>query len=128
MIVYGVGILSLCFIVGQYIGELLGSALGIGSNVGGVGFAMILLILVTSYMKKKGWFNESSEKGIMFWSSMYIPVVIAMSSIQNVVSALSGGIVAILSGVLSVVVMFALIPLLMKVLGGNNKSVNDKVS
>lgn len=120
MVIYGVGILSLCFIVGQYLGDVLGAVLGIGSNVGGVGFAMILLILVTSYMKKKGWFNESSEKGVMFWSSMYIPVVVAMSSIQNVVSALSGGIVALLAGVLGVAVMFALLLLLNKIL--NNKA------
>lgn len=120
MVIYGVGILSLCFIVGQYLGDVLGAVLGIGSNVGGVGFAMILLILVTSYMKKKGWFNESSEKGVMFWSSMYIPVVVAMSSIQNVVSALSGGIVAVLAGVLGVAVMFALLLLLNKIL--NNKA------
>lgn len=120
MVIYGVGILSVCFIVGQYLGDVLGAVLGIGSNVGGVGFAMILLILVTSYMKKKRWFNESSEKGVMFWSSMYIPVVVAMSSTQNVVSALSGGIVAVLAGVLGVIAMFGLLLLLNKIL--NNKA------
>lgn len=43
---------------------------------------------------------------------MYIPIVVAMSSIQNVVAALSGGMVAILGGTLAVVLGFLLIPVL----------------
>ena len=39
---------------------------------------------------------------------MYIPIVVAMSSIQNVVAALSGGMVAILGGALAVVLGFLL--------------------
>lgn len=52
------------------------------------------------------------EAGIKFWASMYIPIVVAMSSIQNVVAALSGGMVAILGGTLAVVLGFLLIPVL----------------
>lgn len=43
---------------------------------------------------------------------MYIPIVVAMSSIQNVVAAISGGAVAIIGGILGVVLAFAFIPIL----------------
>lgn len=38
MVIYGVGLLAFCFLVGQFIGESLGRILGIEANVGGVGF------------------------------------------------------------------------------------------
>ena len=41
-----------------------------------------------------------------------VGIVVAMSSIQNVVAALSGGMVAILGGALAVVLGFLLIPVL----------------
>lgn len=114
MVIYGVSILAICYIVGQFIGELLGITLGVNANVGGVGFAMIILIFVTEHMKKKSLLPKESEKGIIFWSSMYIPIVVAMSATQNVVSAISGGLLAILAGVASVVVAFLLIPVISK--------------
>jgi malonate transporter MadL subunit len=45
---------------------------------------------------------------------MYIPVVVAMSSIQNVKAALSGGWVALVVGVVATGFCFLLIPLLSK--------------
>lgn len=114
MVIYGVSILAVCYIVGQFIGELLGLILGVNANVGGVGFAMIILIFVTEHMKKKNLLPQESQKGIIFWSSMYIPIVVAMSATQNVVSAISGGLLAILAGVASVVVAFLLIPVISK--------------
>ncbi len=44
MIIYGVGILAFCYVVGQIFGEFIGKLIGVDANVGGVGFAMILLI------------------------------------------------------------------------------------
>ena len=114
MVIYGVSILAICYIVGQFIGEVLGLVLGINSNVGGVGFAMIILIFVTARMKSRKMLSPESEKGILFWSSMYIPIVVAMSATQNVTAALSSGVVAVLVGVLSVVVSFLLIPVITK--------------
>lgn len=114
MVIYGVSILAICYILGQFIGEVLGLVLGINSNVGGVGFAMIILIFVTARMKSKKMLSPESEKGILFWSSMYIPIVVAMSATQNVTAALSSGVVAVLVGVLSVVVSFLLIPVITK--------------
>jgi len=110
--IYGAALLAGCFIVGQFIGQLLGVILGVNSNIGGVGFAMLLLIVISTWALKKGYMKPADESGITFWSSMYIPIVVAMSSIQNVVAALSGGVVAILGGILAVAIGFAIIPML----------------
>ena len=47
MVIYGLLIMGLCAIVGNVLGYLLGGLLGISANVGGVGFAMLFLVLVT---------------------------------------------------------------------------------
>ena len=52
---------------------------------------------------------------------MYIPIVVAMSSIQNVVAALKGGPLAIGGGVVGVAVAFALIPIIGKLFGGKKE-------
>lgn len=58
---------------GTIVGELLGVTLGVDANVGGVGFAMIMLIFATYWLRRKGKFPKASEQGILFWSAMYIP-------------------------------------------------------
>jgi malonate transporter MadL subunit len=115
MKIYGVAILAGCFLVGQIIGEYLGIWLGIDGNIGCVGFAMLLLILFGDWMKKQGFLNQESEQGIFFWSAMYIPVVVAMSSIQNVKAALSGGWVALLVAIIGTGICFLLVPILAKI-------------
>ena len=45
MLLRGVALLAACFVAGQILGETLGRFLGIQANVGGVGFAMLFLIL-----------------------------------------------------------------------------------
>src|SRR3954462_4401703 len=40
MVVYGVALLSACMLVGMFVGDLLGMAIGVKANVGGVGIAM----------------------------------------------------------------------------------------
>ena len=114
MKIYGVAILAACFIAGQLIGDLLGMIFQFEGNIGGVGFGMLLLILLGDYIKKKNWTDHESESGIYFWSGMYIPVVVAMSSIQNVKAALSGGWAALLVGVLATACCFLLIPVVSK--------------
>ena len=112
MIIYGVALLAGCYMAGNLIGDVLGMALGVNANIGGVGFAMLLLIIISTWAEQKGIMKGLEEAGIKFWASMYIPIVVAMSSIQNVVAALSGGMVAILGGALAVVLGFLLIPVL----------------
>ena len=115
MKIYGVAVLAACFIAGQLIGDLLGMIFQFEGNIGGVGFGMLLLILLGDYMKKKNWMEKESESGIYFWSGMYIPVVVAMSSIQNVKAALSGGWAALIVGIVATGCCFLLIPLVAKI-------------
>ena len=46
MIVYGVGILAFCMLTGMFFGDLLGQIIGVKANVGGVGIAMLMLIVL----------------------------------------------------------------------------------
>ena len=92
----------------------MGALLGVKANVGGVGFAMLLLIILTNKGMDVGWLDKKGQEGIAFWSAMYIPIVVAMSSIQDVVAALSGGTIAVLGGVLGVALGFVFIPILRK--------------
>ena len=111
MVIYGVALLSACFLAGNFLGDILGALLHVKANVGGVGFAMLFLILLSNKGIDAGWLDKKSQEGIAFWSAMYIPIVVAMSSIQNVVAAISGGAVAILGGLLCTVFGFLLIPI-----------------
>jgi len=112
MIIYGVALLSICTLAGISIGQILGHLMGLPANVGGVGIAMVLLIITGSYLNKKGYIDAKTEQGVEFWSAIYIPVVVAMAATQNVHGALSGGPMAILAGVMAVVVAFALVPVI----------------
>jgi malonate transporter MadL subunit len=114
MLIYGVTILAGCYIIGQLIGEALGRILNINANVGGVGFAMLLLILVNQWVHKKGWLSREMEDGINFWNKMYIPVIVAMASIQNVKAAFASGIIAIIAGVIPTVICFLMVPVISK--------------
>ena len=120
MLIYGVAILAGCFLVGQFIGDSLGRLLNIDGNVGGVGFAMLLLILINQWMHRKKWLTAEMESGINFWNKMYIPVIVAMSSIQNVKSAFSSGSVAIVAGIVPTVICFLLIPMISRSAKQNN--------
>ena len=115
MVIYGVALLSFCMLVGIFLGDLIGDLIGAQANVGGVGIAMLLLIVLTSLSKKEFQLSPPTQSGISFWSAMYIPIVVAMAAKQNVVAALSGGWMAIIAGVAAVAVSFAVLPLLDKV-------------
>lgn len=112
--IYGVALLAACMYVGSFLGNLLGLLTGLNSDIGGVGFAMLILLLVTNSPKLTKLLPENYTKGINFWKEMYIPVTIAMSASQNVVSALNGGLLALVAGVGIVLVMLSLIPLFNK--------------
>lgn len=114
MLLRGVALLAGCYIIGQIIGESLGQYLGINNNVGGVGFAMMLLILSQNELEKRNLFHVEMGEGVMFWSKMYIPVIVAMSSIQNVRVAFNYGYLALLAGILPVVICLLFMPILAK--------------
>lgn len=117
MVVYGVALLSFCLLFGIYSGDLIGIAIGVEANVGGVGIAMLMLILLSNLSAHKFHLKPLTESGIGFWSAMYIPIVVAMAAKQNVIAALSSGWLAVIAGVSAVLVSFALVPVLSR-LGG----------
>lgn len=110
--IYGVAILSACMFIGTFIGNLLGLATGLNSDVGGVGFAMLLLLIITNSKKVTEKLPKNYEKGLNFWKEMFIPVIIAMAASQNVFGAISGGVLAAVAGIASVAVAFIMLPLL----------------
>lgn len=115
MIILGVALLSGSLLIGTFIGNLVGSLLGVDANVGGVGIAMILLILSTHLLARSGRLRPETSAGISFWSGMYIPIVVAMAATQNVVGAVTAGPVAVVAGVAAVAVSFLLVPVLARV-------------
>lgn len=112
MAIYGTALLAICLVVGLVLGKLLGVVLGVEANVGGVGIAMLLLIVASGKLQSKGLLPPPTQAGVLFWSAIYIPIVVAMAASQNVRGALSGGTVALVAGVVVVVVSFALVPVI----------------
>ena len=99
MVILGTALLAGCYLLGIVLGDVLGSLIGVKANVGGVGIAMLLLIFARIYMQKKDMLPKLTELGVEYWGAMYIPVVVAMAAQQDMVSALRGGPVALLSAV-----------------------------
>lgn len=112
MVIYGVALLSFCMLAGIWVGDILGELIGVQANVGGVGIAMLLLIVLSNLSHHKFRIGSATESGVHFWSAMYIPIVVAMAAKQNVIAALSSGWMAIIAGVAAVAVSFLFIPLL----------------
>ena len=115
MVIYGVALLSFCMLVGVYVGDILGRLIGVQANVGGVGIAMLLLIVLSNLGDRRFHIGTATENGIHFWSAMYIPIVVAMAAKQNVIAAVSSGWLAIVAGVAAVAASFAVLPLLDRV-------------
>jgi malonate transporter MadL subunit len=115
MLIYGVALLSACLLIGMVIGEAVGLAIGVDANVGGVGIAMLLLVLASNSPMFRKITEGNAGAGIQFWSAMYIPIVIAMAARQNVAAATEGGLLALTAGIAAVAVSFALVPILSKI-------------
>lgn len=115
MAIYGTALLSLCLLAGLLAGKALGWMLGMDANVGGVGIAMLLLVLVTDRLRREDAVPAATEGGVMFWSAIYIPVIVAMAASQNVRAAIHGGPAALIAGVLSVIGCIALVPVFNRV-------------
>lgn len=122
MKIYGVALLAACFLAGKLLGNVLGNLINIESDIGGVGFAMLLLMVSSMYLRKKGWMVEETKQGILFWSSIYIPIVVAMAATLNVNAAMSGGVVTLVAGIGVTLVCMLLVPFLSKI-GRRNETV-----
>ena len=75
MIIYGLMLMGLCMFAGLIVGDLLGLLLGISANIGGVGFAMLFLVVISQKLTEKGLLSKPAEQGVGFWNAMYIPIV-----------------------------------------------------
>jgi malonate transporter MadL subunit len=117
MLVYGTALLAACTLVGLFLGDVIGAAMGLKANVGGVGIAMLLLLTLTNLRGSRLGPDTPSGGGVTYWSLMYIPIIVAMAAKQNVVTAVSGGAMAITAGVLAVLAGFAMVPLLGRLAG-----------
>ncbi|WP_019903721.1 malonate transporter subunit MadL [Methylobacterium sp. 77] len=112
MTIFGVALLALCTLIGVFLGDLLGIALGVKANVGGVGLAMILLIAARSWLVAKGKLGSGIKLGVEFWSTMYIPIVVAMAAQQNVVAAVKGGPIVLIAATVSLLLCFGCVAFL----------------
>ena len=63
MIIYGVALLSICTLLGLLVGDVLGAVIGVKANVGGVGFAMLLLLVASEHLKRRGRFVPLAAAG-----------------------------------------------------------------
>ncbi len=106
MTIFGVALLSICTLIGVFLGDLLGVLLGVKANVGGVGLAMMLLIAARVWLQKLGALSHGVKLGIEFWGTMYIPIVVAMAAQQNVVAALRGGPLVLVTALVTVIACF----------------------
>jgi malonate transporter MadL subunit len=122
MAIYGTALLSACLLAGLTLGRCLGELLGVDADIGGVGIAMILLILGCDWLYRSGRMKPPTEAGISFWGQIYVPIVVAMAASQNVLGALSGGLMAILAGLAVVMVCFVLVGVLVRWGGGGESS------
>lgn len=127
MTVFGVALLAVCTLVGVFVGDLLGVALGVKANVGGVGIAMMMLIAARVWLVRRGVLSHGVKLGIEFWATMYIPIVVAMAAQQNVVAAVRGGPVVLIAGLGAVALSFACVALISR-LGGRRELPADEVA
>jgi malonate transporter MadL subunit len=125
--IFGVALLSICTLVGVFIGDVLGVALGVKANVGGVGLAMMLLIAARYWLQKRGALSHGIKLGIEFWGTMYIPIVVAMAAQQNVVAALRGGPLVLVVAIATVVACFLATALLGRIGRERPSDVHDVV-
>lgn len=117
MTIYGVALLAACTLLGYYLGELLGQALGVKANVGGVGIAMLMLIAARYWLSKprdgdKPIMSHGMKFGVEFWAMMYIPIVVAMAATQNVVVAVKGGPMVAIAAITTTALCFGCVWLL----------------
>ena len=112
--IYSLVTLAACMLLGKYIGTCFGTLVGINADVGGVGFAILLLLFVNNCK----WFPFAKKpdftQGMNFWKKMYMPVVVAMAASQNVYRMLTSGMVAIVAGAAVVAFPFLLLYILHK--------------
>ncbi|RUV26201.1 MULTISPECIES: malonate transporter subunit MadL [unclassified Mesorhizobium] len=115
MMISGVALLAICTLAGAFLGDLLGAALGVKANVGGVGIAMILLIAMRLWLTRRGLLTAPVKSGVEFWGALYIPIVVAMAAQQNVLVAARSGPLVLIAGIATVLVCFGIVALISRI-------------
>lgn len=52
MVIYSVALLAFSMLLGTYLGDLIGVLIGVQANVGGVGIAMLVLLILSNGIGK----------------------------------------------------------------------------
>ena len=124
MTISGVALLAICTLLGAFLGDWLGAILGVKANVGGVGIAMVMLIVARSWLQRTGRLSGGLKLGVQFWGALYIPIVVAMAANQNVVSAVKSGPMVAVAAVGAVAVCFIAVAALSR-LGGPVETMDE---
>lgn len=124
MIISGVALLAMCTLLGAFLGDVLGAIFGVKSNVGGVGIAMILLIVGRLWLARRGLLGRGIKLGVEFWGALYIPIVVAMAATQNVVAAVESGPLVAIAAVATVVLCLAIVAIISR-LGGPSETMDE---
>jgi len=98
MTIYGVALMAICSLIGVGIGDFLGDLLHVKANLGGVGFAMILLLAARAYLQRNKALSSGIVLGTEFWATMYIPIAVALAATQDVAAAVSSGPMVFVAG------------------------------
>ena len=124
MTISGVALLAICTLLGAFLGDGLGALLGVKANVGGVGIAMVLLILVRGWLARAGRLSGPLQGGVQFWGALYIPIVVAMAATQNVVSAVKSGPLVLVAAIGTVIICFIAVAVFSR-LGGPTETMDE---
>jgi malonate transporter MadL subunit len=117
MTISGVALLAICTLLGSFVGDLLGVALGMKANVGGVDIAMLMLIASRIWLVRRGLLSEGLKLGLIFWGALYIPIVVAMAANQNVLASLASGPLVLIAAIGAVLVCFASVAIISRMSG-----------
>ena len=71
MAIYGTAAPSICLICGLIVGKLIGIAIGIDADVGCVGIAVFVLILISGRLESAGPMAKPTQSGELFGSSIW---------------------------------------------------------
>ncbi|HEY0799331.1 MAG TPA: malonate transporter subunit MadL [Steroidobacteraceae bacterium] len=120
----GVAILAICTLLGALLGDLLGMAIGVKANVGGVGIAMILLISARLWLLRRRLLTDAVTLDVKFWAALYVPVVVAMAAQQNVVAAFVGGPIVLIAAIGGLTLCFGAVALINR-LSGSTETMDE---
>jgi malonate transporter MadL subunit len=120
MTIYGVAIMAIAALLGTALGDILGQAVHVKANVGGVGFAMIFLVTARVWLEKRGALTPGIKLGVEFWATMYIPVIVAMAADLNVFSASKSGPMVLMAGAASVLSCAIVVAIISRLDKGNS--------